>query len=165
MKRGDTFWLAPADADDQPTLVRVVTIDRVDGRVAVSTPSGATLTVARSLLLNHRPYPPAGHRLNDPDTAVAAARAQRSRLTATQAAVLSALVDAGVVGMIDHDHQPVNGLEQDTAGKRRGELAALGYVDDSGRTRPSPRGQQAKVWTITRAGRDAHARMARRGVA
>lgn len=96
-------------------------------------------------------------RVSDPSTSHAAVAGvvNEYRLTGLQVKVLEALAAAGTVGMTDHEHQQVNGLGQDTAGKRRGELVAKLLVRDTGRKRMTPRGQLAKVWEITVAGRQA----------
>jgi DNA-binding PadR family transcriptional regulator len=77
------------------------------------------------------------------------------RLTDSQHAVLKALAAAGELGMLDDDHELVNGLRADSAGKRRLELARKGYVTDTGRTRNTRRHKTATVWAITGAGREA----------
>lgn len=93
-----------------------------------------------------------GSRNTDPVTSHLAAEGQSKRIGPKHIAVLSALVDAGPLGMIDHDHLAVNGLEQDTAGKRRGELMEYGFVADSGRKARTPRGKLAQIWVATDAG-------------
>lgn len=106
-----------------------------------------------------------GARNTDPDTSLFAAATATEGMTHNQLAVLAALAAAGEPGMIDHDHEAVNGLKQDTAGKRRGELAASGLVVDSGRRRKTPRGAKAIVWTLTPAGRATHLTLQHKGVA
>lgn len=106
-----------------------------------------------------------GARSTDPDTAVAAAATATEGMTHNQIAVLTALAAAGDRGMIDHDHEPVNGLKQDTAGKRRGELVALGLVADSGERRKTPRGSKAIVWVLTPAGLATYRSLQRKGAA
>ena len=86
-------------------------------------------------------------------------------MTHNQVLVLTALAAAGDRGMIDHDHEAVNGLKQDTAGKRRGELVADGLVVDSGQRRKTPRGAKAIVWVLTPAGYATHRSLQRKGVA
>lgn len=125
--------------------------------------SGAQLRVPMRLLgeapVHHRA------RSTDPETSLLAAATATDGLTHNQIAVLNALAAAGDVGMIDHDHEPVNGLKQDTAGKRRGELAADGLVVDSGQRRKTPRGAKAIVWVLTPAGYATHRSLQRKGVA
>lgn len=95
---------------------------------------------------------PARHRIGDPDTAVAAANAQADRLTDGQWLVLDSLVHAGPAGLTDHEHEARNGLLQDSAGKRRYELAALGLAERTGTSRPTPRGKTARVYRATARG-------------
>lgn len=144
----------------------VVTIRAVldGGRKAdIQFDSGSQLRVPMSLL----GPTPAHHRARatDPDTSLFAAATATDGMTHTQIAVLNALAAAGDRGMIDHDHEPVNGLKQDTAGKRRGELADRGLVADSGTRRKTPRGSKAIVWVLTPAGRATHRSLQRKGVA
>lgn len=73
-------------------------------------------------------------------------------LSASQLAVLDALHRAGGFGMTDDEHEAVNGLRADSAGKRRLELQRLLYVADTGDVRPTRRGVRARVWRITTAG-------------
>ncbi len=119
----------------------------LDGRLHVEFASGARLMVPGDMVV---PL----HRRNDKDTSIQAADAQLARLSINQTKVLNALAAAGEVGMLDHDHQKINGLMQDSAGKRRKELQERGLVRDSGIRRPSPRGPLAIVWCITEAGRE-----------
>jgi hypothetical protein len=106
-----------------------------------------------------------GARNTDPETSLFAAATATEGMTHNQIAVLTALAAAGDRGMIDHDHEAVNGLKQDTAGKRRGELAADGLVVDSGTRRKTPRGSKAIVWVLTPAGHATYRSLQRRGVA
>jgi hypothetical protein len=139
-----------------PDPVEVVEV-LADGRCWVRYASGSTILVARSLVTAVAPSPPAMTRLHDVDTSIAAAAAVRLTLRDTQLAVLGALVAAGDRGMTDHEHEQVEPLhlEQDTAGKRRGELMAFDppLVEDSGQRRQTPRKRWAKVWRVTAAGR------------
>lgn len=144
----------------------IVTIRAVidGGRKAdIQFDSGAQLRVPMTML----GAVPAHHgaRTSDPDTSLFAAATATAGMTHNQLVVLAALAAAGDHGMIDHDHEPVNGLKQDTAGKRRGELAADGLVVDSGRRRKTPRGSKAIVWVLTPAGHATHRSLQRRGVA
>lgn len=149
------------DGIDAVVVVRSV----CDGgrKVDVEYPSGTQLRVALSLLgevpVHHR------HRANDMDTAVSAAAAASDGLTYNQIQVLKALAAAGEHGMLDHDHLTINGLEQDTAGKRRGELLEYGLVADSGIRRKTPRGRNAAVWVITRTGHATLKDLQQRGAA
>jgi hypothetical protein len=115
-----------------------------DGRFRVWFPSGADLIVQAHHL---------GARNTDPATSHKAAASHRS-WGDSHWAVLTALAAAGDTGMLDHEHQPINRLQQDTAGKRRGELVESGLVAPSGWTRKTPRGSDAMVWVITAKGRE-----------
>lgn len=144
-KVGETLALTIDGITDEVTVRSVCDGGR---RVDIEFKSGAQLRVPVVTLsevpVHHR------HRANDMDTAVSAAAAiSTDGMTFAKIAVLKALAAAGEHGMIDHDHQPVNGLGQDTAGKRRGELVDDGLVVDSGIRRRTPRGRNAAVWVIT----------------
>jgi hypothetical protein len=161
------------EVGDQVTLatdggyVDTVTIRSVlDGgrRADIEFPSGSLLRVPMTVLgavpVTHQ------YRTTDPDTSREAAESQTAGLTHNQIVVLTALARAGSHGMIDHDHEPINGLDQDTAGKRRGELRDHhGAVTDSGRRRKTPRGRNAVVWVITPLGQRLLTDLHRRGVA
>jgi hypothetical protein len=51
-------------------------------------------------------------------------------------------------GLTDFELAKLTGLQQNSAGKRRGELRDEGKVEDSGERRPSPTGTRAIVWRI-----------------
>lgn len=106
------------------------------------------------------------HRVDDMDTARAAADMTPEALATGQRKVLFALAEAGPGGLIDHEHQRLNGLIPTSAGKRRLELRRMGLVESAGRRRPTGTGNaEAEVWCLTRAGHDTVASMRRRGVA
>lgn len=106
------------------------------------------------------------HRGNDMETARAAADMSPEALADGQRKVLFALADAGPNGLIDHEHQRVNGLIPTSAGKRRLELRRMGLVQPTGRRRRTGTGNgEAEVWCITQAGLATVAAMRRRGVA
>lgn len=132
-------------------------IDRTldDGRVIVRFRSGDLMTVPGHLV---SPL----HRAGDLAAAQAAADAlPEVRLTDLQWRVLDALSRVWPDGLADHQHAAVNGLGQDTAGKRRLELQRRGLVvRHETATYTTPRGQTATVWQITATGRDVHARLA-----
>lgn len=128
-----------------PSEVEIVR-DYMDGRVRVrfvNVPDGSEWTVPSHLLLDSRdelaltPTPPQG------------------RLTERQAIVLEALANAGYSGMTDDEHESVNGMRGDSAGKRRLELCRYGYVATTNHTRSTKRGGSAIVWQITNAGVEA----------
>lgn len=130
----------------------VSTLD--DGRLVVRfASSGAELTVPP-----HTVSPL--HHSGDLDTARAAATAfTEARLTDLQFTVLDALVRS-LAGLADHQHEALNGLGQDTAGKRRLELQRKGLVVRvEGETFTTRRGATAAIWQATNAGRELHARL------
>jgi hypothetical protein len=89
-------------------------------------------------------------RVSDPTTSwQAAADANRGAAT-LRARCLSALREAGDLGLTDFDLADVVHSQQTSAGKRRKELMDAGLVENSGRTRPAPSGSQAIVWRVTR---------------
>lgn len=106
------------------------------------------------------------HRTNDMDTAREAADMSPESLAAGQRKVLFALADAGANGLIDHEHERINGLIPTSAGKRRLELRRKGLVEATGRRRLTGTGNaEAEVWCITKAGYELVNSMRRRGVA
>jgi hypothetical protein len=52
-------------------------------------------------------------------------------------------------GLTDFELADLMGRQQTSAGKRRGELMALGLIRDSGRRRAAPSGAKAIVWQIS----------------
>jgi DNA-binding MarR family transcriptional regulator len=124
-----------------------------NGKVLVRFPSGALLTVQEHHL-TATPTTRRTHRTHDLPTAIDAARATTPTLGHTQWQVLDALAHAAEQGLIDAEHEAINGLRPDSAGKRRKELEELGLVTDTGRQRDTPRGRRAQVWAITPAGLD-----------
>ena len=85
-------------------------------------------------------------RATDPDTSRAAAIDARVNADTHRARVLGALHAAGTDGLTDFELADRLGLQQTSAGKRRGELRDAGLVVDSGRKRPAPSGSAAIVW-------------------
>jgi hypothetical protein len=116
-------------------------------RAVVQFRSGSKLTVDASLLGGT----PSTHRTNDRDTARTAG--ERVNLTEGQRKVFLALAGAGTRGLLDHDHERLNGLIPTSAGKRRLELMQAGLVVDSGHRRATDTGTAAIVWVLTDAGR------------
>ncbi len=114
--------------------------------------SGATLTVPTAMLRID-----AARYQTDRDRVQAAGAVTGGvvHLTGGQLVVLRALADAGRRGMTDDDHEFVNGLRGDSAGKRRLELCQLGFVIGAPEKRPTKRGALARVWRITPEGEDA----------
>jgi len=154
VKPGDVVTLVhglPPTPSEPVTFIRLV-----DGRARalVRTTSGGEITVPCSLLDDGQPAARgAGYRASDPDTARWAAEQAALSLRDTQLAVLDALVRAGDRGLMDHEHEALHGMGQDSAGKRRGELLTLGLVADSGSKRETPRKRRAIVWVATARGR------------
>ena len=159
LEAGDRAVLDAGDGGVDEVEVLSISGPRADVRFD----SGAELRVQ----VHHLGLAPVhhAHRAGDPDTSIAAATAAQEQLTRNQTVVLAALAAAGARGMIDHDHEAVNGLEQDTAGKRRKELQELGMVAQSPLRRKTPRGRDAIVWTITAAGVAVNRLQQKRGVA
>lgn len=103
-------------------------------------------------------------RRSDPETSYAAARDAGLKATAHRLWVLRLLSGRA---MTDFELADATGLQQTSVGKRRGELAAHGYVsaaldkDENPIRRKTPSGSQATVWQITPKGCDyyrAHAK-------
>lgn len=90
---------------------------------------------------------PPNVRTADPDTSRAAAE-RTPRLRATDRARALDVHRAHPDGLTDFELADLMGRQQTSAGKRRGELVALGYVRDSGRRRPAPSGAKAIVWQV-----------------
>lgn len=146
-----------------PTLRAFGAVDEVElthkpadpGCVEVRFRSGATLQVEPQHLGGV-------HRLGDMDTAVMAGRAHATTggLGDLHFKVLTALAAAGARGMTDDEHENVNQIRADSAGKRRLEMERLGYVRKADGRRQTRRGAMAAVWRITEAGEEAlaHAR-------
>jgi hypothetical protein len=85
-------------------------------------------------------------RHTDPETSRAAATDAAANAHTHRNRVLVALRDAGADGLTDFELADRLGLQQTSAGKRRGELRDAGLVVDSGRKRPAPSGSAAIVW-------------------
>lgn len=159
-ERGDVCTLVTGSQGEFVDFVTIVSM--VDGNrfADVEFKSGAQLRVQMTLLgqvpTHHR------HRAHDMDTARAAAQQTSSGLTDQQIKVLQALANAGEVGMLDHDHERMNGVGQTSAGRRRLELQRMGLVIDAG-TRRSTGKAKAAVWKITPAGRSVYEQLRKQG--
>ena len=86
-------------------------------------------------------------RRGDPDTswlaaAMAPGRRRTDRLRALE------IHRANPDGLTDYELADLMDRQQNSAGKRRGELVQLGFVEDSGRRRPAPSGASAIVWRV-----------------
>lgn len=168
MKPGDRVTIVHGPGPDGSTttagVVHLPTVNgrpmtspvRADGKIAVH-PLGATTPDAYlwvdpmyidrgTIATSHR------HRTADPDTARLAAEQAAEHLTEHQWLVLGALVDAGRTGLIDHEHEPRNGLIPTSAGKRRKELERYGLCEPTDMRRPTSRNALATVHRITARG-------------
>ena len=163
-EEGDKLTLISGDHNEYVDTVTITRVHAGATHVSVRFPSGSQLAKVPLAMLGTA-RADHGHRTGDPDTSVEAAVAASTDMTHNQIIVLRALAAAGTHGLIDHEHHPVNGLDQDTAGKRRGELRALGLVVDSGHRRKTPRNRNAVVWRITPAGTGVLNRLNRQGAA
>jgi len=92
-------------------------------------------------------------RRTDPDTSRMAAYLANVTAGTLRAKCLLALADAGDDGLTDFELGHWVGRQQTSAGKRRGELVALGLVVKTTEKRPTPSRAFAAVWRITEAGR------------
>ena len=92
---------------------------------------------------------PQNYRRDDHDTAIAAATMDPNRRLNDRARALQ-VHRANPDGLTDYELADLMGRQQNSAGKRRGELVELGYVVDSGTRRPAPSGAKAIVWRVTR---------------
>lgn len=153
--RGQVMFLEFDGRSDQVVVERQFR----DGTALVRFVSGATLSVPAKDLRGHL------HRTGDRETAVAAANAYTpDRLTEDQFTVLASLAAAGPAGMTDDDHESVNRLRGDSAGKRRLELVRKGLAISAGTKRMTRRHRAAEVWQITTAGEEFLAAARARGV-
>jgi DNA-binding transcriptional ArsR family regulator len=84
-------------------------------------------------------------RRGDPETSHQAARDAHVNAKTHRARVL-AMLEAHPGGLTDFELAERLGLQQTSAGKRRGELRDAGLVVDSGSKRPAPSGSAAIVW-------------------
>lgn len=64
-------------------------------------------------------------------------------------------------GLTDYELAAITGLQQNSAGKRRGELMQKGFIEDSLTVRPAPSGSMCSVWRITPAGETAYLSIAK----
>jgi hypothetical protein len=95
------------------------------------------------LFINVRP--------GDPDTShEAAARSPSLRARDRRRCLLTHAANPD--GLTDFELAALVGRQQTSAGKRRGELRDLGYIEDALERRPAPSGSMAIVWRITPAG-------------
>jgi hypothetical protein len=96
------------------------------------------------------------HRVDAPDTSVAAAKSMDRQCTGKQHLRLLDVLDAAYPGgLTDEQLQDRAEVSASSQRPRRGELVAAGLVADTGRTRPTRSGRAAVVWAITPKGREA----------
>jgi hypothetical protein len=88
-------------------------------------------------------------RHSDPDTSYAAAYARLAGKKTDRRMALKSLASAGERGLTDYELAARMSRQQNSAGKRRGELRDLGLCEDSGARRVAPSGSKAIVWRIT----------------
>jgi len=88
-------------------------------------------------------------RATDPGTSWAAAAFTEPRAGTNRALALR-LLREHPDGLTDYELADLSGLQQNSIGKRRGELRDAGLVQDSGRRRRAPSGAAAIVWVATR---------------
>jgi len=86
------------------------------------------------------------YRTPDQETSVEAGRVVRLTDRARALDVLKEHPD----GLTDYELADLMNRQQNSAGKRRGELVQLGFVEDSGQRRPAPSGSRAIVWRVVR---------------
>lgn len=82
----------------------------------------------------------------DPATSWQAARDAEPNADTHRWRVLRTLRAAYPNGLTDYELGAQLGLQQNSAGKRRGELRDAGFVEDTGQRRPAPSGSLAIVW-------------------
>lgn len=143
------------------------------GKATVRFPSGDTWLIAETLLSATPSH--VRHRTNDRPTAIHAGQhadiaGTRTPLGPMQVKVLAALVNAAGRGLIDDEHEAINRIGRDTAGKRRGEMMDPQrfdppLVEATDLTRKTRRGRDAVVWRITQAGCDVYRSVQARGAA
>jgi hypothetical protein len=147
-----------------PSGSQLVEVIKVRGPMVDVMTGGGPLAVQADFLVSGSTSSPT-HRTTDMATAVNAGMAAAASLSKGQWLVLDALARADRAGLMDCEHEPLNGLRPDSSGKRRVELVRHRLVEDSGTRRESPRGRPAQVWRITALGREIWQREARRRAA
>jgi DNA-binding transcriptional ArsR family regulator len=88
-------------------------------------------------------------RRTDPETSHQAARLAEPKAGTNRELALRTLRQHPD-GLTDFELAELTGLQQNSVGKRRGELRDAGLVEDTGRRRPSLTGAPAIVWRATR---------------
>ena len=95
------------------------------------------------------PTPPARHNAPAGTSEVAAALIDGSAKD-LRARVLAFIIERGQHGATDDEGEAALGIKPQTYTPRRGELAKLGLVADSGERRPTASGRPAAVWVPAR---------------
>lgn len=90
-------------------------------------------------------------RRTDPETSHKAAKRMIPRAGTDRMAVLLELYKRRA-GLTDYDLARLLGRQQNSMGKRRGELRDAGFVEPTEHRRPAPTGSPTIVWRITKAG-------------
>lgn len=102
-------------------------------------------------------FPPAA-RSAPPGTSDVAARMIAPHVGTLRARILAFIEAQGPAGATDDEGELALGIKPQTYTPRRGELAALGWIRDTGRRRNTASGRPASVWIAV-----AHAREGRGG--
>ena len=92
-------------------------------------------------------------RVSDPDTSQDAAASHKALRRLDRISALLAHADHQSTGLTDYELADTIKRQQNSAGKRRGELRDLGFIEDSGERRRAPSGASAIVWRITDKGK------------
>jgi hypothetical protein len=136
-----------------------------DGKVSVHTVNsgpGAWVWVPLTEIDSGKVKVGRGHHVDNPAGAELAAKSTAHKLSHEQWQILDAFVDAGDNGLIDHEHQPINGLASKAARDIRERLAGWGLVEYSGNARRAVGVRKSvKVWRVTARGRAVHHERAR----
>lgn len=103
-------------------------------------------------LFGDEPYftPPLA-RATDPETSHQAADDAKRNVRMTRAQVLLAHA-SHPGGLTDYELADIVGLQQNSAGKRRGDLRDAGLIEATNIRAPGPSGSSCIVWRITREG-------------
>lgn len=91
------------------------------------------------------PKPKWSHRA-PPGTSESAAAMIARKAPTMRERVFAAIQARGAYGLADHEGQAALGILMQTYTPRRGELASMGLIVDSGRRRKTPSGCRAAVW-------------------
>ncbi len=97
----------------------------------------------------HPFHPPA---VGTSATSRAAASAIGPTARSLREKLLAAYIDAGPAGLTDTEAEARTGIVGNTLRPRRGELARTGLIVRTNRTRKTPAGRKAAVWTASTGG-------------